>query len=442
MNFVPEPYQLLLRDHLYRNRAAAGFVGLGLGKTATALSAITELACDGDFRGALVVAPVRVARLTWPNEIRKWDQFKWMRYEILQGQKPSGRSDIYLINYERLHELRDLSFCDTVVFDELTRAKNPKSERINALRPLLGPVRRRWGLTGTPRPNSVLELYAQIRLLDDGKRLGPSSVAFRKCFCEPTDWNEHTWTAKPGAAEIIYQKIHDLCITLKSSDYLNIPDTVVEDVDVPLPAVAHALYRQVEKELYGVVGDGGEILAPNAGALAIKLHQVAGGTVYDADRNVHIVHDAKISALKKLLKTVDGNAIIFTSYRHERERVCAAIGGTDASRVTGDIENLWNTGALGDLVADPRSMGHGLNLQAGGRTVIWYSPHWSRELYDQANARVARKGQTEIPIVYRLVCPGTIDDAIVETLRTRGDEQHEMLTMLSNWRQQGLAFAA
>lgn len=441
MIFTPEPYQLLFRDHLLKNRRALGFVGIGLGKTATCLSALHELALDGEFKPTLVVAPLRVARLTWPNEIRKWDQFRWMRYEILQGQRPSGRSHIYLINYERLHELTDLAFCGNVIFDEITRAKNPKSERVNHLRPLLRPNHRRWGLTGTPRPNSVLELFAQVRLIDDGQRLGPSSVQFRSTYCVPTDYAEYTWVPKEGAAETIYKRIHDLAITLKSEDYLDIPDTVVEDVEVTLPASAHSLYKRFEKDLYAVVGEDGEILAPNAGALAIKLHQICGGSVYTSERDVHHVHHGKIAALKKIVDQVEGPVLIFCNYIHERNRVVEAIHGTDDSKVKGNLEDSWNAGEIKRLVAHPKSLGHGLNLQAGGHTIIWYSQTWSRELYDQANGRIARKGQTEPPVVYRIICKQTIDEAIIETLRTRGDEQQEMLVLLSNWKKLGLTFS-
>ncbi len=441
MKLTLEPYQELLRDHFLTHDRGAGFCGLGLGKTAATLSAIHENLLDGVSRATLVVAPLRVARLTWPNEVAKWDQFKSLRVESIRGKKPSGKAQLYVTNYERLGEITDLSWCDCVVFDELTRAKNPQSLRINGFRPLMK-EHRRWGLTGTPRPNSLLEVFAQVRLLDDGLRLSPSFNHFRNTYFAPEDWNEYRWNPKTGAEEKIYRKIHDLALTLKSSDYLDIADTIVEDVEIPLPKGAHAIYAELERELLVRIGDG-EVVAINAAVLVNKLLQICGGTVYNETRGVIDVHGSKIVALKKVLLDLgDERALIFTNYIHERERVVREIpGAVDASKFKGDIEDAWNSGKIRHLVADPRSLGHGLNLQQGGCTVIWYSPTWSRELYDQANARIARKGQDKVPQVFRLICTGTMDDVVIETLRSRGDEQGAMLDLLTNFRKMGRIFS-
>ena len=442
MHLTLEPYQEKLRDHLIANERAAGFVGLGMGKTASTLAAVYDLMCDGACEAALVVAPLRVARLTWPNEVSKWDNFKGLRYEVLRGQKPSKGKQLYFTNYEQLPNLTDLKFCDTVIFDELTRAKNHKSERIKALKPLLN-GHRRWGLTGTPRPNSLLELFAQVRLLDDGKRLGPSYTHFRQTYFTPTDYNEYNWVPKAGSEERIYEKIHDLALTLRAIDYLDLPDTVVEDEEIALPEDARSIYKELEKELLVAMGEEGDVVAQNAAALVNKLLQIAGGTVYNETRGVIQVHDGKIKALKRvLLGYEEENVIIATNYIHERERVVAAIpGAVDAAKFKGDIEDAWNSGRIKRLIADPRSLGHGLNLQAGGRCVVWYSPTWSREVYDQMNARVARKGQEQEPRVHRILCSGTVDDAVVESLREKGDGQREMLRVLTNFRLMGRTFS-
>ncbi len=402
---------------------------------------------------------MRVANLTWPNEIAKWDDFKGFKVERLRdvNDRPSGNAQIYLTNYERLGKLSSLDFCDTVIFDELTRAKSHQSERINNFRPLLK-NHRRWGLTGTPRPNSLLELFAQIRLLDDGKRLSPSFVHFQKTYFEPEDWNEYRWLPKAESERKIYEKIHDLVITLKSSDYLDIPDTVVEDIEVPLSKDAHGIYRELERELLAIIGDGTEIIvAVNAAVLVNKLLQVCSGAVYVTDdpadaagqivgrtaqkRRVSQLHDGKLNALKRVLVDTKESALIACNFIHERDRICAAIpGAVDAHKFVGDIEDAWNSGSIKYLVADPRGLGHGLNLQQGGRDVVWFSPCHSRELYDQFNGRVARKGQDRVPRVFRLTSPGTIDDAVIETLRVRGNEQFEMMSTLTNFRQQGLVF--
>lgn len=446
MNFSPEPYQQLMHDHLVGHSHAALFAGIGLGKTSSTLNAFRTLYAEGAARSMLVVAPMRVANMTWPNEAAKWDQFKGFKVERLRDVKdvPSGRAHIYTTNYERLPKLGDLDAFDIICFDELTKAKNPQSERIKALRPLLGQDRVRWGLTGTPRPNSLLELFAQVRLLDDGKRLGPSFSAFRSAWFEATDYNQYNWEPKPDAERKIYERIHDLVLTLKSSDYLDVPDIVEEDIEVTLPQAAHGIYKQLERELMVLI-QGREVVAVNAAVLVNKLLQVCGGAVYSGEepnKTVVQIHQAKLHALKRLLVDLgDERAIIACNFIHERQRVCAAVeGAVDAHAFKGDLEDAWNSGRIRHLVADPRGLGHGLNLQKGGRTVIHYSPTWSRELYDQINGRVARKGQENVPQVFRLECPGTMDSVVYETLRTRGDAQGAMMTLLSNFRLQGLCF--
>lgn len=428
-----EKYQQEMVDHLLSHERAYANVGLGLGKTASTLFAINTLFQEGAIRAALIVAPKRVARMTWPNEIDKWDQFKWMRVEHLLNEEPSGKAQIYLINYDRLGQLRSLKFCDVVVFDEITRAKNPQSKRINAMRPLFK-HQMRWGLTGTPRPNSLMELFAQVRLLDDGKRLGKAFTAFRDGYFYPTDYMRYNWAPKPGSEEAVYDKISDFTVTLRTSDYLDVPDTILEDVEVTLPANAQEIYHELAKEFLSQVGEG-DIIARNAAVLAGKLHQIAGGSAYTDDGTVSEIHDEKINVLQGIARKVNEPVLVACNYVHERERVCAAIkGSVNAAKFKGDIEKAWNTGNIPMLVADPRSLGHGLNLQQGGRTVIWFSPTWSRELYDQFNARVVRKGQGKQPLLYRILARDTIDEAVVETLRERGDAQNEMLRVMNNYR--------
>jgi len=457
MNFVREPYQDLIHDHLVSHSRAGLFAGIGLGKTASTLSAFRTLLADGAVKSMLVIAPMRVANLTWPNEIKKWDQFHGLKVERLRdvGDKPSGKAQVYLTNYERLLKtvttggeretlprLESLDFCDLVVFDELTKAKNPMSAQIKALRPLLK-HQRRWGLTGTPRPNTLLDLFAQVRLLDDGKRLSPSFASFRSTYFDG-DFMGYNYTPKAGAEEAVYKKIHDLVLTLRSSDHLDIADTIEEDVEVALPECAKKVYKELERDLMTLL-NGTEVVAINAAVLVGKLLQVTSGAVYSTDaenvRTVNHVHDDKLKALVKLRARIGENAIIFCNHIHERTRILTGLPGSiDAHTFKGDIEDAWNSGKIKHLVADPRGLGHGLNLQTGGRNTIWFSPCHSRELYDQANGRTARKGQKDVPRVYRLLCPGTIDDATVETLRTRGDAQSAMMTLLSNFRLQGLAF--
>jgi SNF2 family DNA or RNA helicase len=433
MLFKPEPYQTEVRDFLLQHERSYLNVGLGLGKTASTLSALHSLFLEGEIRAALIVAPKRVARVTWPNEIEKWDQFRWMKYEVLAGQKPSGKAQIYLINYDRLQQLEDLRFCDVVIFDEITKLKNHASKRAKALRPKLK-HHRRWGLTGTPRPNSLMELFGQVRMLDDGKRLGAAFTGFRDGYFYPTDYMRYNWAPKPQSEEKIYQRIADITLTLRSSDYLDVPDTILTDIEVPLPQSVEKQYSELEKQFL-LATKGGEVVARNAATLVGKLHQICGGAVYNDDKTVEELHTDKIEALRKIIGEIGEPVLVACNYIHERERICRAISfAVDASKVKGDIEAAWNGGGMTALVCDPRSLGHGLNLQQGGRTIVWYSPTWSRENYDQFNARVARKGQDKVPQIYRLICPNTIDEAIIETLRERGDAQHEMMRVMSNYR--------
>lgn len=448
MRYEPKPHHTMMTEFLLGHPRAALFAGCGLGKSGAVLNAVNTDYLDGLDRPTLIVAPLRVANLTWVNEVKKWDQFRWMKVENLRQRRgvPSGKAEIYTINYESLHLIKDLKFCGRVVFDELTKAKNPASLRIKAVRGhLKGTKHQRWGLTGTPRPNSLLELFAQVRTLDDGARLGPSFDHFRKAWFEPTDYMEYNWEPKPGSKEKIYEKIHDLALTLRSRDYTDVPDAVVEDIEVPLPKDAHAIYAELEKDLLAVLENGDEVVADSAGVLVNKLLQVTGGTIYATDakeeRTVNVVHGGKIAALQRLITTIDEPVIVACNYRHERARIVASIrGAVDAVSFKDDIEDAWNSGKIRCLVADPRSLGHGLNLQKGGRTIIWFSLTHSRELYDQFNARVDRSGQEDVPMIYRILCPGTIDDAVAESLREKGDGQAEMMRVLTNFRIQGKVF--
>lgn len=428
-----EPYQMVMREFLTTNRLAYCTVGLGLGKTATTLSALNELFRDGAIRAALIVAPMRVARITWPNEVRKWGQFNWMEIEHLKGQEPSGNAQLYLINYERLHQLKSLDFVDAVVFDEITRAKNYASKRINAFRPLLKKRHYRWGLTGTPRPNSILELFGQIRLLDEGERLGAKFEAFKRKYCYPTDYMQYNWVPRPGAEEQIYSKIQDITLTLRSSDYLDVADTEVNDIPVPLNDKTEKIYKRLEKDFLAEINRR-DITAVNAAVLVNKLLQVCSGAIYAEDRSVQTIHEDRIIALKSLIRKLAEPVIVGCQYVHEAKRICDLVqGAVHSSHVKGNLEDEWNSGRIKVLVADPRSLGHGLNLQQGGRDIIWYSPTWSRELYDQFNARVARKGQDRVPRVHRLFAPGTIDEVVIESLREKGDAQNAMMRIMANY---------
>jgi hypothetical protein len=286
-----------------------------------------------------------------------------------------------------------------------------------------------------------LELWAQIRLLDGGERLGHSFDQFKRCYFHPTDYMEYDWQINPGAAEAIQAKIADIALTLLSSDYADVPDTVVEDVEVIMPSEAREQYDELEKELLLTVGKGEHVVvAPNAAVLVNKLLQMTGGTVYSEEGKAVEIHDAKLRILRGYLHKHPEPSLIVYNYRHElarlREYLPNALAFEDAKTAAAQtaLETHWNSGRVQHLLVHPQSVGHGLNLQHGGSTVVWFSPIWSRELYDQLNGRVARQGQKQIIRIVRLLCPGTIDDAVVETLRERGSNQTALLTALTNLR--------
>lgn len=443
--FAPAPYQSLAIDHMLDHPRAALFMGLGLGKTSSTLEAVCRARVLGLFDAALVVAPLRVCNLTWPAEVEKWGfdlRVANLRTQAGWDALLRGKADLYLINYEAIPKLVE-QYLDvaprvafqSVVFDELTRAKSHNSKRINMLRRRLDKVPTRWGLTGTPTPNSYMELFAQIRLLDDGERLGKSFDLFRRTYFRPTDYMEYNWEPLPGAKDAIQQRIADMALTLRTSDYLDIPDMAEEDVEMGMPDDARKVYQVAEKEMLVRLAKG-DLPIANAAVLAGKLLQMTGGAVYDDQRSVNVLHDAKIKALGGLLD--DGPVLVACNYVHERARIKAAypqavdFADAKSSAAQTALAERWNAGKVPLLMADPRSIGHGLNLQNGGHRVIWFSPTWSRELYDQMNARLFRRGQANAVRVYRIICPGTIDDAVVETLRNRGDDQQALLAALKN----------
>ena len=504
VEFTPEEYQLLASDHLHDNPRAALFMGMGLGKTAATLHALLRLRRAGALKGALVVAPLRVAVLTWPDEVAKWAEFR-RAFRVANLRTPEGwralergTADLYVCNYEMLPKLcnymattDDLPF-DTVVFDELTKLKNAASTKVQGrkvpvvrgregrrrivdipglaqwfrrkntpveqtaaavellgvylaevretgLRDHLPRVKRRWGLTGTPNPNGLMDLFGQIKVLDDGERLGVSESRYREAYFYPTDYMRYNWAPQPDSEERIYAKLSDIALTLRSSDFLGVPDTVFTDVDAPLPATARKDYETLQEELLLVLKGGEEVAAPSAAVLVNRLLQIAGGAIYlEGGKEWRAIHDAKLVALERLVRKLKEPVLIAANYRHERERILKAVKG--CVEWNDKILPAWNAGKVPAIVADPRSIGHGLNLQAGGRTVIWYSPTWSRECYDQFNARVARKGQKLRPQVFHILAPGTMDDAVMGALRVKDDGQSALLQALTNFRKLVHAF--
>lgn len=468
-SFKPLLHQEFILDHLENNKVAGLIVGMGLGKTAACLSTMADLLLDGASRGFLVVAPLRVANLTWTQEPLLWDEFKWLRVANLRTKEGwamlmNRSAHIYVCNYEFTPKLireylkgrrKNKWAFDSVVYDEITAWKNPSSVRARSFAPYSNRMERRWTLTGTPASNSLIDLFGQMKVLDQGASLGTEFGAFKARYFHmvgdpqsphrklvPDEW----------AKEAIYRKISGSCLTLRRSDWLDIPDVTEEDVDVSLPAKAMDQYEELEEELLLRLEEWDkEIDVANAAVLMGKLLQITGGAIYHTDdetqhREWFPIHDAKVKALAKLVKSRPGeNIIVLCNFKHEQDRLRKAFPKakfladckTEARQL--ELIEAWNAGKVPMLVSHPKSIGHGLNLQHGGRTLVWFTLNWSRELYDQAIARLARQGQDEVTEVFRLMVPGTVDWAVAESLRFKDRQQGELLEALSNLQAQARA---
>lgn len=383
---------------------------------------------------------------------QQWDDFRWMKFANLRteyGQRCflQGRAHVFLCNYESLHLVvslverrKGVPPYDVEIWDEITKAKNPGSKRINFFRRKMMDARapRRIGLTGTPQPNSEMDLFAQVRLIDDGARLGTSSEKFKKEYFFPPE-NIYQpgakWRAKAGTAGRIEEKIHDITITLKSSDWLDIPDTQVEDVEIEFPPALREQYETLEKELVLELKQGKTMNVANSAALITKLLQFTSGHVYDESREVHPIHNLKFDALAKLVKQ-EKTILVATIFQHEqariREQFPQAKFFADAKNPTTQKKMLddWNAGKIPMLVAHPASCGHGLNMQYGSSVMVWMTLTYNREFFDQMIARLARRGQTEVTRVYRLMIENTVDWAVAEALETKAGNEARLISAL------------
>lgn len=465
MNFTLDEPQTIIDEHLQECPDALLFVGMGVGKTAACLHRLNDLFLGCESMGALIIAPMRVANLTWPMEIAKWDQFSWMKVANLRteaGQRAflNGTAHIYLINYDAIKTLVSLVECrgkrglpyDVVLFDELTKAKNPGSKRINLYRRKVPRAARHWGLTGTPMPNSWMDLFAQVRLVDDGARLGNN---FRQFKVEHFYGSENTfaqWKEKQGTAEALEQKISDITVTLKSSEWLDIPDTVVVDVDIPFCISLRKQYEKLEKELVIQLRQDKTLNVANAAALVTKLLQFTSGHMYDEEKEVHSIHNLKFDALRKVAKDEKSPLLVAYMFKHEEQRIRAQF---PHARFFNDCKHSspertieaekrlmadWNAGKVRMLASHPASVGHGLNLQEGGNALVWITQTYSREMYEQMIFRLSRRGQDKITKVYRLMVAGTVDDAVAEAVATKAENEARLISalqMLESYRNAG-----
>lgn len=441
MNFKPYAYQKKAEDWIIEHLRCGLFLDMGLGKTICTLMAIEKLVYDYlEISKVLVIAPIRVAKSTWPAEIIKWDEINHLRYSVVVGT-PSERmkalnteADIYIINRENvvwLTENHHWDF-DMVVIDELSSFKNNRSKRFKALKKYIGRCSRVVGLTGTPAPNGLMDLWSQLYLLDQGKRLGKTITRYREKYFKPGRSNGYVvydYVLIEGAEEKIYDSLSDISLSMRKEDYLNMPERMYLDHEVELDPKVMKLYKQFEKDyLIEMGGDEAtdDIVANNAAGLCNKLQQFANGRIYNEEKNVVDIHNQKLDELEDLIEQANGHpVIVFYAFQHDKDKIKSKF---ETREIVNDKDvDDWNRGEIPILLAHPASIGHGLNLQYGGRIIIWYGLTWSLELYQQANDRLYRQGQKKTVIVHHIVAKGTVDERILKALKSKEKMQDALI---------------
>ena len=427
MKFMPHEYQKYAIEYIKSHPVTALFLDMGLGKTVTTLTAIRDLMYDTfEVQRVLVVAPLRVARDTWPDEIKKWEHLKCLACSVVVGSVPERRralqqdADIYIVNRENLvwlYENSRLDF-DMVVLDELSSFKNHQSKRFRAMKALRPRVKRIVGLTGTPSGNGLMDLWAEFRILDMGKRLGRYISQYRNLYFQPDKRNGmvvYSYKPLPGAEEAIYHQIADITVSMKATDYLKMPELVSVAKEVSLSEKEKERYDELKKYLVLEL-PGGEVTAANAASLTLKLSQMANGAIYTDDKDVVTIHDRKLDALEDLVESANGKPVLVAYwFKHDKDRIRKRMEARELKE-SQDFAD-WNEGKIPVALIHPASAGHGLNLQQGGSILVWFGLTWSMELYQQTNARLWRQGQTDkTVIIQHIVAKSTIDERILKVL--------------------------
>ena len=441
MKFKPHEYQTYATEFILTHPVAAILLEMGLGKSVITLTAIYELCLNRfEISRVLVIAPLRVARDTWPGEIQKWDHLKGLTYSVAVGTAAERRTalrrpaSVHIINRENVQWLIEESGLpfdyDMVVIDELSSFKSYQAKRFRSLMKVRPLIKRIVGLTGTPSSNGLIDLWAEFRLLDMGKRLGRFITHYRDEFFLPDKRNAQqvfSYKPKSGAEQEIYHRIGDITISMKSVDYLKMPDCIMNEVSVSMSDSEATLYKTMKDDLV-VTLKGEEIDAASAAALSVKLCQMANGALYGEDRHTLPIHERKLDALEDLIEGANGKPVLVAYwFKHDLARIEERLhkGHIPFSRLdTQDSIARWNQGELPVALIHPASAGHGLNLQAGGSTLIWFGLTWSLELYQQTNARLWRQGQkAETVVIHHIITKGTIDEQIMNALRRKDKTQ-------------------
>lgn len=444
MIYKPHKYQEYATEFILDHREAAIFLDCGLGKTIISLTAIEELLFDRfDIHKVLIIAPLRVARTTWPSEIRKWDHTGYLTYSVITGTAAERLAamqvdaDIYIVNRENVQWLVEKSGMpfdyDMIVIDELSSFKSSQAKRFRSLMKVRPTASRVIGLTGTPASNTLMDLWAEFRLLDMGRRLGKFLSGYRANYFLPDRMNGYivySYKLQPGAEDRIYEAINDITISMKATDYLPMPEKVEANLEVEMSDDEKQIYKEMKKDLVLSLPDG-EITAANAASLSNKLLQLANGAVYTDDGAVMHVHNQKLDALEDLIEAANGKPVLIAYwYKHDLLRISERLAkmGVGYDLVSSDDSiKRWNRGEIPVGLIHPSS-GHGLNLQDGGSTIIWFGLTWSLELYQQTNARLWRQGQKDKTVVVQhIITKGTIDERVAKALASKNAGQAALI---------------
>lgn len=437
MKYVPHSYQDYAKEFVIQHKACGLLLDMGLGKTIIALSALWELVLDYFEVGhILIIAPLRVARDTWPKEIEKWEHLRGLTFSVVVGSEKQRKEAlrkpafIYIINRENVEWLvhnYTWNF-DMVVIDELSSFKSHQAKRFKALRAVRPKIKRMVGLTGTPTPNGLIDLWSQINLLDMGERLGRFIGGYRERYFIPDKRNRDvvfSYKLREGAEAAIYNKISDICISMKATDHLQMPECIYNTIEVNMSEKERKQYQQLERDMLLPFEDG-DIDAVSAVGLSNKLHQLANGAVYDENGNVKFIHDRKLDALEDIIEAANGKPILIAYlFKHDRDRIVERFHAIAIDK-SEDITK-WNEGKIPVAIIHPASAGHGLNLQAGGSTLIWFGLTWSLELYQQCNARLWRQGQQSTVVIEHLITKDTIDEEVMAVLAKKENTQEALI---------------
>lgn len=439
MKYKPHSYQEYAIRYIETHPISALLIDMGLGKTSITLTAISNMLFDSfEVCKVLVIAPLRVAKNTWTDEIKKWEHLNSLSYSLIIGNESerlsalSKKADIYIVNRENIDWLVNKSGYkfdfDMVVIDELSSFKNHQSKRFKSLMKVRPLVKRIVGLTGTPSSNGLMDLFAEFKILDMGKRLGYFIGQYRNTYFKPDKMNGpivYSYKPLPNAENAIYEKISDITVSMKANEYLKMPELLTSNYVVELSNSEKNQYDEMKKSLVLEITDG-EITASNAASLSNKLCQLSNGAIYDDEQNIVEIHDRKLEALEDIIESMNGNPLLIAYwYRHDLERIKSRFSVREI-KTSEDISD-WNDGKIPVALIHPASAGHGLNLQNGGSTLVWFGLTWSLELYQQTNARLYRQGQKNTVVIQHIITKGTIDEQILKALKKKNKTQSDLI---------------